>query len=453
MAPGYARSGGEDASAACRSPSADANRAVLRGAAPPVRTIRREPDRSACRQSCAAAAPRRAKRRRAASASAPPPNSSTTGGAGTSEGGGGGGGGGGPPELVEELVDELVEELVDELVEELVELDPLEPLDPLDVVPPKLDEVEDEVAPEDVLLDPDEVDELPEDPVEPVDPLPPEDELDEELDDDEDEEELDEDDELDEALLPDEVETFPEDVDTLPDDVETLPDDVDTLPDEVLTPPVEVDTPPEVLEVEVDPVLVEDTTTLPPPPLDPPPKNPPKKPPPKPPKPPPPPITTGRLGPLAANTGCSAGGGGKGIGIGVGWVVTVTTLGSHDGASAGIVTRRTRLVWRTGVAATLRWRSGLVCLTWCGTAPSARGVSATCTAPPPISAPPAAQAHNFAKAMRTDIVSLSVAIDRRDEPADPASGDDHPSPKSPIKADAPTDNNPVNPVSHCAAVI
>ncbi|NIJ28990.1 hypothetical protein FHT00_000923 [Sphingomonas insulae] len=35
------------------------------------------------------------------------------------------------------------------------------------------------------------------------------------------------------------------------------------------------------------------------------------------------------------------------------------------------------------------------------------GRSATWTAPPPINAPPHAQAHNFANAIRTDITSLS----------------------------------------------
>jgi hypothetical protein len=34
----------------------------------------------------------------------------------------------------------------------------------------------------------------------------------------------------------------------------------------------------------------------------------------------------------------------------------------------------------------------------------AAGASVTCTAPPPINAPPQVQAHNFAKAIRTDIV-------------------------------------------------
>ncbi|OYU03225.1 MAG: hypothetical protein CFE36_02395 [Sphingomonadaceae bacterium PASS1] len=34
----------------------------------------------------------------------------------------------------------------------------------------------------------------------------------------------------------------------------------------------------------------------------------------------------------------------------------------------------------------------------------AGGASATCIAPPPINAPPQVQAHNFAKAMRTDII-------------------------------------------------
>ncbi|WP_293980254.1 hypothetical protein [Sphingobium sp.] len=39
-----------------------------------------------------------------------------------------------------------------------------------------------------------------------------------------------------------------------------------------------------------------------------------------------------------------------------------------------------------------------------------RALSATCTAPPPMIAPPQVQAHNFAKAIRTDIGSTLVLL-------------------------------------------
>jgi len=44
--------------------------------------------------------------------------------------------------------------------------------------------------------------------------------------------------------------------------------------------------------------------------------------------------------------------------------------------------------------------------------PSADGVSATCTAPPASSAPPAAVADNFAKAIFTDMSKLSRYFSR-----------------------------------------
>lgn len=65
--------------------------------------------------------------------------------------------------------------------------------------------------------------------------------------------------------------------------------------------------------------------------------------------------------------------------------------------------RISRLAGRTGLATfaclTLRYSTVLLC------------VSATCTAPPPMIAQPAAQADNFARAIRTDmIVSLFVLL-------------------------------------------
>lgn len=74
------------------------------------------------------------------------------------------------------------------------------------------------------------------------------------------------------------------------------------------------------------------------------------------------------------------------------------------------MTRRMRLTVR-GAAAIRRWawalavRATLACLTYCGR--PALGASATCTAPPPSSAPPAARAAIFARAVRTDITFLS----------------------------------------------
>ncbi len=217
----------------------------------------------------------------------------------------------------------------------------------------------------------------------------------------------------------DEVELLPEDEVTLPDEVEV---EVETPPVEVETPPVEVETPPVVVElvipplellvelppeppeeleveppeVEVEPVLVEETTTLPPP-LLPPPKNPPKKPPPNPPL--EPPIT---IGTPPEPPWCSGGIGGK-YGAGIG---TIAICCGAAQEVVRVIVRRRR--WRVGAVATWRramWRTArgglFTCLTyWAG--PRA-GASATCTAPPPISAPPAAQADNFARAIRTDI--------------------------------------------------
>jgi hypothetical protein len=77
-------------------------------------------------------------------------------------------------------------------------------------------------------------------------------------------------------------------------------------------------------------------------------------------------------------------------------------------------TRRTVL----GLSARAKCRTGLLVRTtatrlsplieryW----PSFAGVSATWTAPPPISAHPAAQAESFARAIRTDISVLSSLI-------------------------------------------
>lgn len=192
---------------------------------------------------------------------------------------------------------------------------------------------------------------------------------------------------------------MPLDVETLPDEVDTFPDEVDTLPEEVETPPVDVDTPPvvELVELVMPPVelLVEEITTEPP--LDPPlpPKKPPKNPPP--PKPGPPAITTGAP-PPPDMTGISAAGAG-GRGMGAAWVVTVTVCGAQ------LVTVRTtrRFTRRTG----LRGAAFTLFVLW---TTAGRALSATWTAPPPMIAPPAAQAHNLAIAIRTDIGSTLVCL-------------------------------------------
>ncbi|HTM95048.1 MAG TPA: hypothetical protein VL100_04410 [Croceibacterium sp.] len=143
------------------------------------------------------------------------------------------------------------------------------------------------------------------------------------------------------------------------------------------------------------------------PPLDelPPPKKPPKKPPPKPPPPQPPPTTTGWPPPAATTTGC-CGSSGSGIGI-------IATCSLQQSSSFSI-TRRMRLTflgsarlagrsltYLTGAAPLVLYSTWVVC------------GSATCTAPPVISAPPAATAASFARAIRTDMV-YSLLLDGAD---------------------------------------
>ena len=193
-----------------------------------------------------------------------------------------------------------------------------------------------------------------------------------------------------------EVDTLPLDVDT-PLEVETLPVDVETLPVEVETLPVEV----EPLEVDV---LVEAVKMALP--LDPPKKPPLKKPPPKPPpKPPLPPLTmTGALPPPPTKP--SEGGSG-GSGIGAPGYVTVRVVTVCPGVFTTHAVRaslRTRLVRTRAVG---RYVALLAVLTFAFAflmmAGRAMGFSATWTAPPPMIAPPQVQAHNFAKAIFTDI--------------------------------------------------
>lgn len=270
----------------------------------------------------------------------------------------------------------LLAELVMLPDDELVEL-----TSPLEV---ELDEVEE------IVPDEDEVDEPPVD--DEVDEPPVEEEVDE---------------------PPVEVEEPPVEVDEPPVDVEDPPvDEVDEMmmlipldvPLDVLLVPLlvpldvpldplldaEVDEPPLALEVDplVDPPLDEIAT-----PLLPPPKKPPPKKPPKPPKPPVPPITTGTAAapPPAAGKSATGSGGGSGTGV-----LAMLIAGGGQMVRVVVTTRRTFAARRTATWRTIR----LVFLT-CAT----RGLadSATCTAPPPITAPPQAQAHSFAKAIRTDI--------------------------------------------------
>lgn len=329
-------------------------------------------------------------RRRPTSVAAAAPNSSSIGGPGTSV----------PPELVV-LVDVMSVPLLDdeELVEveldvdELVELDDEDPVE-VEVAPPVV-EVEVEVAPPEVDVEVEVELEL---------------ELELEL-------EVDVEVEVEVEVEPppvDEVEP-PVEVDPPPVEVVEPPVEVDAPPVEVeVAPPLVVEEPP--VEVKVPPVdvtppvVVVDTETLPPPP-----KNPPKNPPPKP-KPPEPPITVTSL-PPPCGEGCG-GIGGSGICMGTmasiccsGWAqgtVRLTTrravFGSCSLQVAVRITRRFNalgFVRATGLA--------LACLTyWTWLA----GASAICTAPPPITAPPAASADNFTSAIRTDISSALFAFSR-----------------------------------------
>ena len=89
------------------------------------------------------------------------------------------------------------------------------------------------------------------------------------------------------------------------------------------------------------------------------------------------------------------------------WLATVTTVGVQVLAVVVRTTLRTRLIFRTGALwAILR----ALCFFFATFCTCAGGVSATCIAPPPINAPPQVQAHNFAKAMRTDIISTFFSI-------------------------------------------
>lgn len=171
---------------------------------------------------------------------------------------------------------------------------------------------------------------------------------------------------------------------------------------------VEPDDEPELLPEELVVVLI---STLPPEEL-PPPKKPPKKPPPKPPPPQPPPITTG-CPPPATTRGCC---GSSGSGIGIRAVCS-------QQSSCSSITRRMRLIFlgTTRLAGrSLMYFTGAAPLVLYSTVVACG--SATCTAPPAASAPPAATAANFARAIRTDMVLLSLALWRPDRPGAPPFG-------------------------------
>lgn len=235
-----------------------------------------------------------------------------------------------------------------------------------------------------------------------------------------DDEEVDDDtsplDDAEEVTLPlEDDETFPLDEDeTLP----LLPPEADDVLLVLDTPPVLVDDPPEEVdeddapdeveeppdEVEVDPPLVLDVeeTTIPldPPPDPPPPKKPPAKNPPPMPPPPVPPTSTGPPpNPPPDTGGISAPVKAGGSGTGAAWLATVTTVGGHT-VLVRVTTRVTTRVGAGRGAARLEMArlviARLVMVRFCAD-------SATCTAPPPMTAPPQAHAHSFANAILTDM--------------------------------------------------
>lgn len=154
-----------------------------------------------------------------------------------------------------------------------------------------------------------------------------------------------------------------------------------------LPPELELELEPELeLELELEPLEVDEMTTplLPPPPHEPPPA---KKPPPKPPDEP----------PMMAGTAVLPS---RGASYGAGADTTVTAAGAH--VVVVLVTARR----------TLRGATCFFGRTRCFDATCIRGFSTTWTAPPPITAPPHAQAHSFAKAIRTDIAEYSFVARR-----------------------------------------
>lgn len=86
-------------------------------------------------------------------------------------------------------------------------------------------------------------------------------------------------------------------------------------------------------------------------------------------------------------------------------MAAIAICGAGSQVIVFVITRRARFTLRGALA---MWRFALTgafatfaCLTYCGFA--VLGLSATCTAPPPRSAPPAATVASFAMAVFTDI--------------------------------------------------
>jgi hypothetical protein len=89
--------------------------------------------------------------------------------------------------------------------------------------------------------------------------------------------------------------------------------------------------------------------------------------------------------------------------MGAPWLVTVTVSVAQAGGATLVMVRR--LSFLPGAAATLvdmRLAATRFCTGFTATR-SACAVCATCTAPPPTSAPPTAHALSFAKAILTDM--------------------------------------------------
>lgn len=175
-------------------------------------------------------------------------------------------------------------------------------------------------------------------------------------------------------------------------DVLVLPPEVELLPDVELLP-----------EVELLPVVL--MLMSPPPVL--PPKKPPKKPPPKPPpQPPEPPITVTPPELPPEIGGCGGSGGRYGTGV---IARAKQVLPSGPSCSPGAhssgrsITRRIRLTFLGTRRFSLTSLSVFSPFTDLMVVTSADCGSATWTAPPTSSVPPAAMADNFARAIRTDM--------------------------------------------------
>lgn len=102
-------------------------------------------------------------------------------------------------------------------------------------------------------------------------------------------------------------------------------------------------------------------------------------------------MTTGGLELPVVTIAGGGGGGGGGTGIGAGGATAASATG------LGAALRTMRFLTCRGATAFLPLTL-LICTT------AGRGVAATCTAPPPMMAPPQAAAQSFARAILTDII-------------------------------------------------